>query len=189
MKNSIAILAIWNYLDAIQKHVIRLLDDQTLWDSLDWLTQRRSVSFPIINYHDMCSDEIKSIIPPKICLEPSTPRPNWRRAKPHHWPTNTYISVTSMDWNSLSVFLFPVSYNINFYKTQLHSHLHLHPFYWSLSPLLFDIQRFFIQTFRCCIYLVSPFESLMVKLKKLLQFFMTSYSGADFEFHDGFYHR
>ena len=62
-------------LDTIQKRAIRLIDDSSLTDSLDSLTHRRNVSALSLYYrfyHGMCSDELKSIIPPEACFARST---------------------------------------------------------------------------------------------------------------------
>ena len=62
-------------LDTIQKRAIRLIDDSALTDSLDSLAHRRDVSalsFYYRYYHGSCSDELKSIIPPKSCFARST---------------------------------------------------------------------------------------------------------------------
>ena len=58
-------------LDTIQKRAIRLIDDSALTDSLDSLAHRRNVSAPSLYYryyHGRCSDELKSVIPPKAPL-------------------------------------------------------------------------------------------------------------------------
>ena len=61
-----------NTLDAIQRRAIRLMGDT---DTLDSLAHRRSVSTLSLfytYYHGFCSDEIKSIIPPKASFVRNT---------------------------------------------------------------------------------------------------------------------
>ena len=84
-------------LDTIQKRAVRLIDDYALTDSLDSLAHRRNVSALSIfyrYYHGLCSDELKSVIPPKACFahsmrfadsQPSS-RLNWKIAGPLHSP-------------------------------------------------------------------------------------------------------
>ena len=64
-----------NTLDAIQRRAIRLLGDPALTDTLDSIAHRRSVSTLSLfytYYHGFCSDEIKSIIPPKTAFARNT---------------------------------------------------------------------------------------------------------------------
>ena len=63
------------YLDAIQRRAIRQIGDPALTDTLDSLAHRRSVSALSLfyrYYHGFCSDEIKSIIPPKVSFVQNT---------------------------------------------------------------------------------------------------------------------
>ena len=65
-------------LDTIQKRAIRLIDNSALTDSLDSLAHRRNVSALSLYYryyHGRCSDELKSVIPPKACPGAQTPTP------------------------------------------------------------------------------------------------------------------
>ena len=58
-------------LNTIQKRAIRLIDDSSLTDSLDWLAHRRNVSALSLYYryyHGRCSDELKSVISPQSVL-------------------------------------------------------------------------------------------------------------------------
>ena len=62
-------------LDIIQKRAVRLIDDSALIDSHDLLAHRRNVSALSLfyrYYHGRCSDELKSLIPPKECFARST---------------------------------------------------------------------------------------------------------------------
>ena len=62
-------------LDAIQRRAVRLIGDPTLADTLDSLAHRRSgyaLSLFYRYYHVICSDEIKSIIPPKASFARNT---------------------------------------------------------------------------------------------------------------------
>ena len=85
-------------------------------------------------YHGRCSDELKSIIPPKACFVRST-----RFADSKHsfavklekcWTTsfaNTFVPMTSRNWNSLPASIFPSTHNLQTFKTRVHKHLRLHP--------------------------------------------------------------
>ena len=64
-----------NTLDAIQRRAIRLIGDPALTDTLGSLAHRGSVSVLSLfhrYYHDFCSDEIKSIIPPNASFVRNT---------------------------------------------------------------------------------------------------------------------
>ena len=64
-----------NTLDAILRRAIRLIGDPALTDIFDSLAHRRFVSVLSLfyrYYHGFCSDEIKSIIPPKASFARNT---------------------------------------------------------------------------------------------------------------------
>ena len=83
-------------LDIIQKQAIRLIDDSSLTDSLDFLAHRKNVSALSLYcryYHGRCSDELKSVNPPpkralrvaRVSPIPNTrSRSNWKSAGPLH---------------------------------------------------------------------------------------------------------
>ena len=96
-----------------------LIDDSALTDSLDSLARRRNVSALSLYYryyHGRCSDELKSVIPPKACFARST-----RFADSQHSFAvklekcrttsfaNTFVSMSSRNWNSLPAFIFKPS--------------------------------------------------------------------------------
>ena len=131
-------------LDTIQKRAIRLIDDSALTDSLDSLAHRRNVSALSLYYryyHGMCSDELKSMIPPKACFARSTRFADSQHSfavKLEKCPTtsftNTFILMTSRNWNSLPASIFPSTYNLQTFKTRVHKNLRLHPLTWSTFP-------------------------------------------------------
>ena len=89
------------------------------------------------------SDELKSIIPPKACFARST-----RFVDSQHSFTvklekcrstsfaNTFVPMTSRNWNSFPVSIFPSTYNLQTFKTRVHKHLRLHPLTLSTFPSL-----------------------------------------------------
>ena len=113
----------------IQKRAIRLIDDSSL-------TEEMSLRFPFYYryYHGRCSDELKSVIPPKACFARSM-----RFADSQHSFVvklekcrttsfaNTFVPMTSGNWNSLPASIFPTTYNLQTFKTRVHKHLRLHP--------------------------------------------------------------
>ena len=133
-------------LDTIQKRAIRLIDHSALTDSLDSLAQRRNVSALSLYYryyHGRCSDELKSIIPPKACFARSTCFADSQHSFPVKLEkcrttsfANTFVPMTSRNWNSLPASIFPSTYNLQTFKTQIHKHLRLHPLTWSTFPSL-----------------------------------------------------
>ena len=118
-----------NTFNAIQRRAIRLIGEPALTDTLDSLAHRRSVSALFLfyrYYHGSCSDEIKSIIPPKASF-----RRNTRFSKTQH-PyalkldtnrtnafVNSFILMTSRDWNSLPPTVFPTTYNLKSFKASI----------------------------------------------------------------------
>ena len=110
------------------------------------LAHRRNVSALSLYYryyHGRCSDELKSVIPPKACFACST-----RFADSQHsfavksekcrttTSANKFVPMTSRNWNSLLASIFPSSYNLQTFKTQVHNHPRLHPLTWSTFPSL-----------------------------------------------------
>ena len=85
-------------------------------------------------YHGGCSDELKSEIPPKACFARGT-----RFADSQHSSAvklekcrttsfaNTFVPMTSRNWNSLPVSIFPSTYNLQTFKTRVHKNLRLRP--------------------------------------------------------------
>ena len=124
-------------LDAIQKWAIKLIEDPALTNSLDSLAHRGTISALSLYYryyHGVCSVELKSIIPPKALFTRNTRFSNAQ----HPFPVkldknrtnafaNSFIPMTSRDWNSLSVTVFPATYNLQLFKTRIHRHLQLLP--------------------------------------------------------------
>ena len=124
-------------LDKIHKRAIRLIDDSALTNSLDSLAHRRNVSALSLYYryyHGRRSDELKSVIPPKACFARSTRFADSQRSfavklekcRPTSF-ANTFVPMTSRNWNSLPASIFPSTYNLQTFKTRVHKHLRLHP--------------------------------------------------------------
>ena len=121
-------------LDAIQKRAIKLIGDPTLTNSLDSLAHRRTISALSLYYryyHGVCSVELKSIIPPKALFTRNTRFSNAQHPFADKNRTsafaNSFISMTSRDWNSLPATVFPATYNLQLFKTRTHRHLQLLP--------------------------------------------------------------
>ena len=123
-----------NTLDAIQRRAIRLIGDPALTDTLDSLAHRRSASALSLFYRyypGYCSDEIKSIIPPKawFARNSKTQHPYALKLDTNRTNafTNSFIPMTSRDWNSLPPTVFPTTYNLQSFKTSIHRYLRLLP--------------------------------------------------------------
>ena len=133
-------------LDTIQKRAIRLIYDSALTDSLDSLAHRRNISALSLYYryyHGGCSDELKSVIPPKACFARSRRFANSQhslvvkleKCRTTSFP-NMFVSMTSRNWNSLPASIFPSTYNLQTFKTRVYKNLRLHPLTWSTFPSL-----------------------------------------------------
>ena len=122
---------------AIQKRAIKLIGDPALTNSLDSLAHRRTISalsLYYIYYHGVCSVELKSIISPKALFTRNTRFSNAQHPFAVKLDknrtsafTNSFIPMTSRDWNSLPATVFPATYNLQLFKTRIHRHLQLLP--------------------------------------------------------------
>ena len=120
-------------LNAIQKRAIKLIGDPALTNSLDSLTHRRTISALSLYYryyHGVCSVELKSIILPKALFSRTTRFSNAQHpfaVKLDKNRTsafaNSFIPMTSRDWNSLPATVFPATYNLQLFKPCIHRHL------------------------------------------------------------------
>ena len=104
-------------LDAIQKRVIKLIGDPALTNSHDSLAHRKTISVLCLYYryyHGVCSVELKSIMPPKalftrntrfsISQNPFAFKLDKNRTSAF---ANSFIPMTSRDWNSHPATVFP----------------------------------------------------------------------------------
>ena len=123
-------------LDAIQKRAIKRIGDPALTNSLDSLAPRRTISALSLyyRYYGVCSVELKSIISPKALFIRNT---RFSNAK-HPFAVkldknrtsafvNSFVPMTSRDWNSLPATVFPETCNLQLFKTRIHRHLQLLP--------------------------------------------------------------
>ena len=124
-------------LDAIQKQAIKLIADLALTNSLDSLAHRRTISALSLYYryyHGVYSLELKSIISPKAVFTR-----NMRFSNAQH-PfavkldknrtsafANSFIPMTSRDWNTPPAPVSPATYNLQLFKTHIHRYLQLLP--------------------------------------------------------------
>ena len=82
--------------------------------------------------HDVCSVELKSIIPPKTLFvrntrfsnaqHPSAAKLDKNRTSAF---ANSFIPMTTRDWNSLPATVFPTTYSLQLFKTHIHRYLRL----------------------------------------------------------------
>ena len=124
-------------LDVIQKRAINLIGDPALTNSLDSLAHRRTISALSLYYryyHCVCSVELKSIIPPKSLFTRNTRFSNAQHPFAIKLDknrtsafTNSFISRTSRDWNSLPATVFPATFNHQQFKPRIHRYLQLLP--------------------------------------------------------------
>ena len=116
-----------------------------LTNSLNSLAHRRTISaLSLFYYHDLCSVEMKSIIPPKALFTRNTRFSNAKHpfaVKLDNNRTsafaNSVIPITLRDGNSLPATVFPATYNLQLFKTRTHRYLQLLPSPWIPSPSSF----------------------------------------------------
>ena len=125
------------------------LTSMITWDPMPWKYQGIGIMTIYIYYHGRCSDELKSIIPPKACFTRNT-----RFADSQHSFAvkfekcrtssfaNTFVPMTSRNWNSLPASIFPSTYNLQTFKTRVHKHLRLNPLTWSTFRLFSNARIF-----------------------------------------------
>ena len=99
------------------------MGDPALTNSLDSLAHRRTISalsLYYIYYHGVCSVELKSIIPPKTLFTRNTRFSNSQHLLAFKLDknrtsafANSFIPMTSRDWNSLRATVFPATYNFS----------------------------------------------------------------------------
>ena len=161
-----------NYLLPVQfrnKRAIRLIDDVTLNASLDWLAHRRfnsALSLFYRYYHDICSDEFKSIILPKACFAPSTrfadsQHPFAVKLVPDHFIRQYGTGTLSQSPS------FPTLISVNPSKPSAQTPTPFRCIALSLSSVM---QRSF-EIHKGCIFLVRPllaFDCIKKKTKKIL---------------------
>ena len=85
-------------------------------------------------YHGVCSVELKSIISPKALFTRNTRFSNAQHpfaVKLDKNRTsafaNSFIPMTSRDWDSLPATVFPATCNLQLFKTRIHRHLQILP--------------------------------------------------------------
>lgn len=120
-------------LDAIQKRAVRLIDDESLTASLQSLDHRRRVSALTLfyrYYHGRCSAELKSIIPPKATFVRGTRESSSQHPDVVKIATNrtsqfqsSFVPMTSREWNNLPAAIFPKTYNLQTFKSNLNQYL------------------------------------------------------------------
>ena len=116
-------------MDAILKRAIRLIGDSNLTHFIDSLAHRRSVSALsqfYRYYHGMCSDELKSVIPPKTCLVCSFADSQQSFA----------IKLDKVPELKLTSGIRLFRYYLQTFKNRTHKHLRHHSFSWSIFPSL-----------------------------------------------------
>lgn len=120
-------------LDSIQRRATRIVDDPLLTHGLDTLSLRRDVSSLCVFYrlyNGKCSEELFSLVPPSLFRHRTLRR--WERFHPHHldaWhPSNvrasrSFLPRTCKLWNDLPPEVFPLHYNMGFFKRQVYRFL------------------------------------------------------------------
>ena len=125
------------FVDRLQRRAIRLIGDSRITRGLDSLEHRRNVGALALFYryfHGRCSDEIGAIMPP-LCTYARATR---QATNSHPYAVDnsfcrtvkfrgTFISRTSNMWNRLPLNVFPDSFDLSRFKSNLHSFLLLYP--------------------------------------------------------------
>ena len=120
-------------LDSIQRRAIRIVDDPLLTNGLDHLSLRRDVGSLCVLYrlyYGECSEELFNLVPPSLFRHRTLRR--WDRFHPHHidacHSTNVrasraFLPRTCKLWNDFPSDVFPLHYNMGFFKRHVYSYL------------------------------------------------------------------
>lgn len=126
-----------NIIDSIQRRAFRIIHDESIINSYQTLEHRRSVAVLSLFYryfHGDCSTEIFNIIPNLATFNYST-----RASQTAHPFTvmvdfnrtskmyNSFVPRTSRLWNSLPSHVFPTSYDLSKFKSNVHNFLFTNP--------------------------------------------------------------
>ena len=124
-------------LDSIQNRAMRLINDPELTKSLPPLSHRRAVGDLSLFYRYFfgdCSAEISSLIPPIAVARRNTRsafnshpycvKLNTSRTAHYDW---SFFPRVSKLWNSLPASIFPPTFNLSLFKSQVNKHLLQHP--------------------------------------------------------------
>lgn len=122
-----------NLLDSIERRAMKLVNDPTLLHPSQTLEHRRNVGDLCLFYryfNGRCADSISNIVPSLASFSRNT-----RFSQASHrftvaLPTcrtsihkGSFMNRAAYMWNSLPESLFPISYNMNSFKSTVHRHL------------------------------------------------------------------
>ena len=123
-------------LDAIQGRALRLIEEPSLTDTLLLPNSSPLFSLFIDTTNVGCSDEITSLIPPtasyarsirfSMIEHPYALKLDTNRTNVF---ANTFIPMTSGDWNSFSLSVFPATYNLQSFKSCITDTFNSDPFH------------------------------------------------------------
>lgn len=130
--------SILKLLDRVQERVKVLINDSRVSNSIDSLEHRRNVACVSLfyrYYNGRCSREIRGLVPDNHIFLRGTRTS--RRAHPFvvdcpvnrtmHYRENSFFARTARLWNDLPAEVFPVSYDIGKFKSNVHKHYSLFP--------------------------------------------------------------
>ena len=125
-------------LDRVQKRAIRLINNTEITDRLDSLQHRRDVADLSIFYkyiYGKCSKEVYEIMPPREKRVRDTRAGTNAHCHAVILETvrttkfqNDFFTRTAKKWNKMPASAFPLNYNIQSFKTNVHKFLKIHPF-------------------------------------------------------------
>ena len=124
-----ASLSALSVLDRLQRKAIRLINDDSITNTLQSLSHRRTVSSLCLLYryfHGHCSSELRGAVPPLFQVTRTTRASSsghpFRLRIPHH-RTETYARSffprTSRVWNMLPRHVFPPAFNLQLFKSRI----------------------------------------------------------------------
>ena len=125
-------------LDRAQGRALALINDNSVSHSIDSLEHRRNVgciSLFYRYYHGKCSSEISELVPSARVFVRSTRLSSrshpfvvsWPVDRTTHYRENSFFSRTVRMWTKLPSTVFPATYNLKQFKTNIHRHYSLFP--------------------------------------------------------------
>lgn len=125
-------------LDRVQKRALKLIGDSSVSSTVVSLEHRRNVGCVSLFYryfHGKCSSELHGLIPEmrvfnrttRLSSETHPFSVSWPMDRTTHYRNNSFFSRTTRMWNKLPSSVFPTSYDIVRFKSNLNKYFSLFP--------------------------------------------------------------
>ncbi|XP_065365379.1 uncharacterized protein LOC135958403 [Calliphora vicina] len=117
-------------LERVQESAKVLNDHSRVSSSIDSLEHRRNVGCVSLfyrYYNDMCSAEIRELVPETPTARADQYVVDWTVDRISHYRENSFFNRNVCMWNKLPPEVFPVTFIIGKFKSNVHKHYSLYP--------------------------------------------------------------